>query len=254
MSNNRNNDRESDSMLFAADFRGIARNALRGKWALAVGTGFIAALLGAGSRGGGSNGGGSSNSNNGWGSSEYVFSSDIGRFFLLFFVGMVSIIVIWALITFFIGGAIELGYCRFNMNLIQGTNPQFSNLFSRFDIFWKALGLRLIIFIFTLLWSLLFIIPGIIAAFSYSMAFYIMEENPSMGIMDAINQSKEMMRGNKGRLFCLYFSFIGWAILCAFTFGIGLLWLGPYMNAAVAAFYLEISGNNQSVQRELIVE
>jgi uncharacterized membrane protein len=77
------------------------------------------------------------------------------------------------------------------------------------------------------------------------MAFYIMEENPSIGIMDAISESKEMMRGNKFRLFCLGLSFIGWVLLCVITFGIGFLWLGPYANAAFAAFYLDISGNNK---------
>jgi uncharacterized membrane protein len=239
-------------MLFAEDFRRIAREALRGKWALAVGTGFIAVLLGAGSHGGSSSNGGN-NSDYGWRDSEYFFSSDIGRFLLPIFIGIFTIVVIWALITFFIGGTIELGYCRFNLNMIRGTNPKFSDLFSRFDMFWKALGLRLVIAIFTILWTLLFIIPGIIAAFSYSMAFYIMEEDPSIGIMDAISQSKEMMRGNKWRLFCLEISFIGWAILCIFTFGIGALWLNPYINAATAAFYLEISGNNQNLQRDAYV-
>jgi uncharacterized membrane protein len=235
-------------MLYAEDFRRIAREALRGKWALAVGTGFVAMLLGAGSRGGNS-----SQGNNNPNNSEYFFASDIGRFLLPILIGFATIVIIWALITFFIGGSIELGYCRFNLNMIRGTNPQFSDIFSRFSLFWRALGLRLVIAIFTILWTFLFIIPGIIAAFSYSMAFYIMEEDPSIGILDAINQSKEMMRGNKWRLFCLEISFIGWAILCIFTLGIGALWLNPYINAAIAAFYLEISGNNQNVQREAII-
>lgn len=222
-------------MLYAADFRKIARDALRGKWALAIGTGFIAVLLGASSRWGGS-------SNGDGGQSHQYVSTDMGRSVLIFMTFFITIVLMWALISFFIGGVIELGYCRFNKNLIHGTNPQFKDLFSRFDIFWKAFGLRLLIAIFTFLWSILFIIPGIIAAFSYSMAFYIMDENPSMGIMEAIGESKEMMRGNKFRLFCLGFSFIGWMLLCALTFGIGLLWLIPYMNAAMASFYLEISG------------
>jgi uncharacterized membrane protein len=230
------NNREGNNMSYAADFRKKAREALRGNWALAIGTGFIAALLGASSRGG-------SSSNHEWRESDQLFNIDLGSFLFPFFIGLVAFISIWFLITFFFGGAIELGYCRFNKNLINGRNPQFNDLFSKFDLFWKALGLRIVIAIFTFLWSLLFIIPGIIAAYSYSMAFYILEENPSMGILDAINQSKEMMRGNKWRLFCLEISFIGWFILCLFTFGIGILWLHPYINAAVAAFYLEVSGS-----------
>ncbi|MDF2543610.1 MAG: hypothetical protein K0S47_3328 [Herbinix sp.] len=223
-------------MSYAEDFRRIARNALRGNWPLAIGTGIIAILLGAVSRGGSSNG---SNRESG-----HFISIDNSDSFLGYFAVVITVILLWALITFIIGGAIELGYCRFNKNLIKGTNPQFTDLFSRLDIFGKALGLRLVIAIFTFLWALLFIIPGIIAAFSYSMAFYIMEDNPTMGIMEAIDQSKDMMRGNKFRLFCLALSFIGWIILSMLTFGIGFLWLVPYMNAAFAAFYLEISGAN----------
>jgi uncharacterized membrane protein len=223
-------------MLYAADFRRIAWEALRGKWALAVGTGFVATLLGAASRGGSSSNGGDSGHN---------WSSNIGSPFIGIFAIIISVVLLWALITFFIGGAVELGYCRFNKNLINNTDPKFIDLFSRFDILFKALGLRLLITLFTILWSFLLIIPGIIAALSYSMAFYIMEENPSIGIMDAISESKEMMRGNKFRLFCLGLSFIGWVLLCVITFGIGFLWLGPYANAAFAAFYLDISGNNK---------
>lgn len=72
-----------------------------------------------------------------------------------------------------------------------------------------------------------------------------LQEAPSMGINEAILCSKEMMRGNKWRLFCLGFSFIGWDILCALTLGIGYLWLSPYSNAATAAFYNEVSGKNK---------
>ncbi|MBH1940215.1 DUF975 family protein [Mobilitalea sibirica] len=196
-------------------------------------------VLGGVSRGGSSNGRGDN-------SNSFVFQ-ELSSSFWVFITVIISFILLWALITFFIGGAVELGYCRFNKNLIQGTNPQLKDLFSRFDIFFKALGLRIVIAIFTFLWGLLLIIPGIIAALSYSMAFYIMEENPSMGILDAIGESKEMMRGNKFRLFCLGLSFIGWLILCVFTFGIGMLWLVPYMNASFAAFYLEVSKSDETL-------
>lgn len=223
-------------MSLAADFRRKAREALQGKWGLAVWTGFIALLLGAVSRGGGSSNGGGGHKVNDIGLPEF------SRSYFVLMASIISVALIWALIAFFIGGAIELGYCRFNKNLILGTDPKFTDLFARMDIFWKALGLRLVITFFTLLWAILLIIPGIIAALSYSMAFYIMEENPSMGIMDAIAQSKEMMQGNKWRLFCLVISFIGWLILSTLTLGIGFLWLVPYMNASIAAFYLEISG------------
>ena len=63
-----------------------------------------------------------------------------------------------------------------------------------------------------------------------------------MTAREAIAASKEMMRGNRWRLFCLGFSFIGWSLLCALTLGIGTLWLRPYEEAAHAAFYREVSG------------
>lgn len=226
-------------MSDASDFRRIARDALSGRWLLAISTGFIAILLGADSRGGTSSHGDGSNSN-------YSISIDVLDFYVSTTLFILSILLVWALITFFIGGAIELGYCRFNMNLIRGTNPKFSDIFSRLNYFGKALGLRIMITILIFLWSLLFVIPGIIALYRYSMAFYIMEEDPSIGIMDAIAESKQLMIGNKFRLFCLSFSFIGWAILSLLTFGIGFLWLIPYTNASYAAFYLEISDGDKA--------
>ena len=62
-----------------------------------------------------------------------------------------------------------------------------------------------------------------------------------MSAKEAMEVSMQMMKGNKWRLFCLQLSFIGWAILCVLTLGIGYLWLNPYMNAAIAAFYDEVS-------------
>ena len=85
-------------------------------------------------------------------------------------------------------------------------------------------------------------IPGIIATYSYAMTEFILAEHPDLTASVAIAQSKEMMTGNRWRLFCLHISFIGWDILCAFTLGIGNLWLRPYKQAAEAAFYREISG------------
>ncbi len=234
-------------MLYAEDFRRIAREALRGKWALAVGTGFVAALLGAGSVGGSSGGGGGNSNNNG----SYNDIGDMlytgwGRAIIFGFLGVMSIILLWGLVTFIIGGVIELGYCRFNKNLINGTNPQFSDLFSQFNMFGKAFGLRIVTSIFIFLWTLLLIIPGIVASYRYSMAFYIMNDNPSIDIMEAIRQSKALMQGNKGRLFCLHLSFIGWALLSILSCGIGFLWLAPYISASEAAFYLEVSGQRMN--------
>lgn len=219
-------------MRYAEDFRRIGRNALTGRWALAIGTCFVASLLGF-------NGGANLSSS----SINYEnMDSEQKLYMLPVILGITGIALLFSLVAFFLGGPITLGYCRFNKNLLDDTNPQFKDLFSRFDIFWKGFLLQLLMAIFTFLWMLLFIIPGIIAAYSYSMAPYILEENPGMSALDAINASKEMMRGNKFRLFCLEISFIGWGILCLFTCGIGFFWLNPYIFASKTAFFYDVSG------------
>ena len=91
--------------------------------------------------------------------------------------------------------------------------------------------------LFTFLWTLLLIIPGIIKAFSYALTPYIIMDEPELTAKQAISRSCEIMQGRRWKLFCLYFSFIGWGILCLLTFGIGFLWLAPYINASIAAFY-----------------
>jgi uncharacterized membrane protein len=101
-------------------------------------------------------------------------------------------------------------------------------------------GLLNMVFVF--LWSLLFIIPGIIKALAYRMYPYIIADNPEIDAMEALRRSEEMMRGNKTRLLALYISFIGWFILSAFTFGIGLFFLMPYIQTSVANFYVDLRG------------
>ena len=91
--------------------------------------------------------------------------------------------------------------------------------------------------LFTFLWALLLIIPGIMKAFSYALTPYILLDEPELTAKQAITRSCEIMQGRRWKLFCLYLNFIGWGILSLLTFGIGFLWLVPYMNASVAAFY-----------------
>ena len=94
------------------------------------------------------------------------------------------------------------------------------------------------------------VIAGLIASYSYAMIGYILAEHPELTASEAIARSKEMMSGNSFRLFCLHLNFIGWAILCAFTFGIGNLWLTPYRQAAASAFYREVSGTERKLGEE----
>lgn len=237
-------------MLVSKDFRKIARDSLKGRWPLAVGTGLIATLLGGNIMTGAS--GGSSGRDAGQDISNIASETiaDPGITTLIFAViGIISFVaIVYFLVTLIIGGAVSLGYARFNLNLVDDNNPRVEDIFSQMSRFKSGLVMQLLMTIYIFLWSLLFIIPGIIAGYSYAMTPYILYENPDMTASDAIRASKELMRGNKWRLFCLQFSFIGWIILAAFTFGIGGLFLNPYMEAAGAAFYREIKAEKMNAQ------
>lgn len=147
-----------------------------------------------------------------------------------------------------ITGPMTLGYAMFAISIFRKRETSPAEVFYGFERFGKAFGLYIVMIIFVLLWSLLLIIPGIIAAFRYSMSFYILADNPDIGIMEALNESKKMMRGNKWKFFCLNISFIGWGILCLLTLGIGFLWLGPYMEVSFIAFYDIANGSLRSVR------
>ena len=109
--------------------------------------------------------------------------------------------------------------------------------------YWHKMWGMFLMHIFIFLWSLLFIIPGIIKMFSYAMTPYILEENPELSAGEAIDRSRAMMKGHKFDLFWLWLSFIGWLILSLLTLGIGGLWLGPYQQTAYAAFYEDVKAD-----------
>lgn len=221
--------------MLAKNYRNVARNALRGRWGVAFGTGLVATILGANSIFGNENKGGMRSINNAFDNGA-VNAINVNLYLM-----MLYFILIWWFITLILGSSVKLGHVRFNKNLILNQSPQFSDLFSRFHMFGKALLLRLLMLIKILAWSLLFIIPGIIAVYRYAMAPYILEENPGMSVGNAIKHSKQMMVGNKWKLFCLQISFIGWVLLSICTCGIGILWVRPYYYAAEAAFFFEVS-------------
>ena len=240
-------------MKIAEDFRRIARNALTNKWLIAVAVGLVASILG----GIGSNGpefkvniDGSNISMNFNLAGQTIYStgtngglnSEVGAFI----VGSLGFIMIAALfmavIYFVLGSIVGVGYAKYNLNLVDKKNAAFETLFEYFS-HWKTTTIaRLLRALYVFLWSILFIIPGIVAGFSYAMTDYILAEDPELTADEAISQSKSLMMGNKWRFFCLQFSFIGWDILATLAFGIGHLWLTPYKQAAYAAFYREVSG------------
>ena len=133
------------------------------------------------------------------------------------------------------------------LNKARGESAEFENLFDGFKVFIRSFLLCLLEFVFIMLWTLLFIVPGIIKSFSYSMAYFILKDNPDIGANEAITRSRKMMAGHKGKLFLLYLSFIGWILLCCLTLGIGILWLYPYMTLSVANFYEDLKKSQPNV-------
>jgi uncharacterized membrane protein len=232
-------------MKFAADFRQTARNALKNRWGIAILAGFIAALLG-----GTNTSGGSINLNFITTSSESSGSgTPLNEEQLALILGVLSFVVLAALaiglVLFIVGSVVAVGYSKFNLALIDGEEATIGTLFSYFSQFGRILLTQLLRLIYTFLWSLLFIIPGIVATYKYAMVPYILAENPDITPSQAIEMSKRMMEGNKWRLFCLEMSFIGWSILAVLTCGIGSFVLLPYMEAARADFYREVSGTRK---------
>lgn len=150
------------------------------------------------------------------------------------------------LYSFLVTGPMTLGYTMFAISIFRKRETSVAEVFYGFERFGKSLGLYIVMSIFILLWSLLLLIPGIIAAFRYGMCFYILADNPNIGIMEALNESKRMMRGNKWKLFCLNLSFIGWGLLSIFTLGIGMLFLTPYIQVSITAFYEMANGRLRS--------
>ena len=156
----------------------------------------------------------------------------------IFLIGLLVVCIVMTIAS----SAIKLGYNRFNMDLFTEVDkPGMNILFSRTGIIWKALWMSILIGLKTFLWALLFIVPGIIAAYRYSQADFILAENPDLTAMEAINKSKEMMKGQKWSKFCLDLSFIGWYLLAAIV-PAGFVFLTPYVETADAAFYLDRTG------------
>ena len=141
---------------------------------------------------------------------------------------------------------------------MRDENVSIENMFSGFGNFLSAFVLELVNAILVCLWSLLLIVPGIVASLSYSMSFFILNDNKTLTASEARRKSVELMKGHKWELFCLNFSFIGWFLLSILTFGILLLWVIPYMGLANAEFYKELkkesetNNNSEDVQVEVV--
>ncbi len=135
-------------------------------------------------------------------------------------------------------------FSTYNIFLKITNNKDFSvgDAFSGFKTYKKAVGVYFYQMLFTTLWSFLFIVPGFVKAFAYSMAGYISLENPELSSRECITRSKEMMKGHKWELFMLNLSFIGWILLTIVSCGIAGIWYIPYCSASHANFYRQLKG------------
>jgi len=159
--------------------------------------------------------------------------------FIYFLISIVpgSVPKIGWIFNLILGGPIAFGISYYFLFFTRGKNPVLEDLFKGFSVFSKTFISYLLMIIYTLLWTILLIVPGIVAAISYSMTFYLLVDNSEMSAQDAIKKSKAIMMGNKYRYFCFVCRFIGWFLLCILTLGIGFLWLIPYFMASNAHFY-----------------
>ena len=150
-----------------------------------------------------------------------------------------------SLLRIFVYNVLSVGFAvAFLLLLRNGDDRLTSNMFEvSFRQYWHKVWGMFLMYLFIALWTLLFILPGIVKAFSYALTPYILEENPDLSANEAIDHSRAMMKGHKFDLFYLYLSFIGWFLLSFLTLGIGFIWLIPYMNTAQAAFYEDVKAD-----------
>ncbi|MDE7164040.1 MAG: DUF975 family protein [Clostridiales bacterium] len=187
-------------MLTAKDYRQRAWNALNGKWGVVVITYFLVAVVTG-------------------------------------LCGGLSFIGVGAILLFILEGPIRYGLSVQSLNAVRGKTVDVKDVMAAQNRFADTVIAYIINSIYTFLWALLFIIPGIIAAYSYSLTYYLMIDNPKLTPDQARRESMRLMVGHKWELFCLHLSFIGWILLCTLTFGILTFWVMPYMQAATAEFY-----------------
>lgn len=143
-----------------------------------------------------------------------------------------------------IDGPVLLGIAFLYLRFIRQEKYELDDLFEGFKYFGTACITYLLMVLFIFLWGLLLIIPGIIAALSYSQTFFLLADNPSLRPLEALKKSKEMMMGYKWQYLRFLFRFIPWLLLATIPFCIGLLWFIPYFITAQAHFYEKLKAND----------
>mgnify|MGYP004462698493 FL=1 len=157
--------------------------------------------------------------------------------FLMMFMSLVSIAV-----TILLTNIVAMGSATWFHRSIKTEGLKMEEMFWTFkEDYGGNVLMMFLISLYTALWSMLFVIPGIVKGYSYSLAMYIKSENPQISASQAIELSKKMTNGRKMDLFVLDLSYIGWFLLSGITFNIlGILYVLPYYQAAKAFAYEEI--------------
>lgn len=211
-----------------------AQAALRGNWGIAIGASLLASLLGGASGGLAQNLGGES---------EGVPNGPV-----------IAIMVVSALsalaFSLFVSSLINVGYRRFQLNLLEGRPLSVSTLFEYFSHWGSVVRTVALQTLHIFVGTLLLFIPGLIASYNYAMVPYLLAEDPTRPAKETLALSKRLMYGHRFEYFCLSLSFFGWALLCVLTLGIGYIWLYPYMEATNAAFYRELTAGTTTFYAE----
>ena len=176
---------------------------------------------------------------------NFSYSSSLGKInlnFLSCLVGLALSLIISPIIRF----SLVKTYLKASREQPFSLKEFFKSLID-FKYADKIVGLNILISVFTFLWSILLIIPGIVKSYSYSMAFYILSDDPNMTSMEALKESEKMMAGHKWELFILDLSFIWWNLLTFITFGIAYIYVGPYYEATRTNFYNYLKEKEQVI-------
>lgn len=156
-----------------------------------------------------------------------------------------------SIFTLLCAGAFTFSFIEISKSIYLDLDFTSKDLFKGFKDFTRSVVLNFLVSLFTALWSLLFIIPGIIKSISYSMAPFIAVDNKELSASECIEKSKKMMEGHKMDYFCLMLSYIGWLLLSILTCGILLLWVLPKMRQASHLFYLKVSDIGSNYESQL---
>lgn len=210
-----------------------ARESLKGKWGVAILAFIIATAFG------------STGSSITSSSSEEVDLSMLSQLSTQEILTTLAVfggaIILGLVVSVILSSLVSIGYAQFNIDLVDGDDPKITTLFSKGKQVGTAIVANLLVFIRVLFGLILFVVPGIIAIYKYSMVNYVIADNPGISAKEALEQSREIMKGNKLRYFLFGLSFIGWCFVAVLTLGIAGLWIAPYINASCAAFYREIA-------------